>query len=71
MTDHTNHNHPATPAGRRTCRASVATAQRMYLAADAGDVSWDDYLAKVEWMATDWALTMREMRNVIENGPCR
>lgn len=71
MTNHAEHNHLATPAGRKACRDSVKTAQRMYLDADAGNVSWDDYLAKIEWMATDWALTVREMRNIVENGPCR
>jgi hypothetical protein len=67
--DHTGHSHSNTTAARQACRKSVADAQRAYLLADAGEIDWDTYTDKIEWMSMDWGITYTEMRNVVENGP--
>ena len=79
MTNHADHNHPATPAGRRDCRArttkAIRTAQQAYMGLWAGVEApsrdtYDTYYALVADVEFVVGCTLREAYELVENGPC-
>jgi hypothetical protein len=79
MTNHADHNHPATPACRRECRArtrrAIKTAQTAYMGLWAGvdapsHDAYDNYYALVADVEFVVGCTLAEAYNIVENGPC-
>jgi len=80
MTNHAEHNHPATPAGRRECRnrtnKAIKVAQTAYLGLWAGTdapsrETYDTYYALVDDVRHVIGCTLAEAYDIVENGPCR
>lgn len=75
MTNHTGHNHPATPAARRACRnlrnAKVREAQKAFSAAalDNDSALISEYEALVDSFAMTYGMDLNAAYDLIENGP--
>jgi anti-sigma regulatory factor (Ser/Thr protein kinase) len=74
MTNHADHNHPATPAARKACReyrrAAIRECQLAYMEMDAGTMEVSEYYAYIDLLTYKLDnCTMAEAFAIVETGP--